>query len=245
MRITNKRGLPAPIVRALEADPYDGPAPHGREISVTQLISPPQIRALLARHEGELEQDASDMLHALLGQSFHALMAQNGEPGDVVERRFSTDVLGWTVSGQIDRLTPSGTLQDWKTCSAWKVMMGESPEWTAQLNIYAYILRRNGFKVHRLEVVAFLKDLNEVRKSAKKRQVPDCDIVVVPIPLWSEERTRDFLEKRIIEHEAAVSGQVPRCTANDTWNGKRCEKYCPVRHFCPQIAPDDIGFDVE
>lgn len=241
MKITNRLNLPRPIIRALEADPYDGPGPHGREISVSQLIGPPQIRSLMAEHESEVEQDASDMLHALLGTAFHAVLARGAHPSEVIERRFAVHVNGWTVSGQVDRYLPDkGLLQDWKTCSAWKVMLGGNSDWEAQLNCYAWILRKLGRKVERLEVVAFLKDLAEVRKTAKRRNLPESDVVVLAIPLWEQEKAETFVRERVAAHEAALTGKPAPCSPVETWGGKRCEKYCPVRHFCPQIAPDPM-----
>src|SRR5690606_16625419 len=44
------------------------------DISVTELIAPPRIRQLLARHGDKIEVDASDSIYALFGTLTHEIM---------------------------------------------------------------------------------------------------------------------------------------------------------------------------
>jgi len=59
MILTNKFGLPDTIVNVLKRPQYSKGAAH---ISVTELLSPPQLVQLRAKHSDEIEQDASDMV---------------------------------------------------------------------------------------------------------------------------------------------------------------------------------------
>lgn len=100
-RITNKLGLPEAIVEAVKNDPYD---PGHADISATGLISPPRKRALERTHRNDMEEDASDRIWALIGQSVHTIL-ERAEPSAIVEKRLYGRFGGWLVSGQFDRLT--------------------------------------------------------------------------------------------------------------------------------------------
>ncbi len=76
MKYTNKLNLPQPIYNAVvgqdkayrdsHKEPYD--------ISVTELISPPQQSVLKRQHADDLESDISDMSFALLGSAMHKVL---------------------------------------------------------------------------------------------------------------------------------------------------------------------------
>lgn len=71
MKITNKYGLPQPVVDAVKNDGYTkGDA----DISVTELQDPPQMRFLKKKHDAELEEDAVDRLWSLYGQIAHGIL---------------------------------------------------------------------------------------------------------------------------------------------------------------------------
>lgn len=71
--LTNKNGLPQPIVDALKYDTYKV---HGN-ISVTTLIDAPQIRILKYKHRHEISEDVSDMLWALMGTVVHSILERS------------------------------------------------------------------------------------------------------------------------------------------------------------------------
>lgn len=238
MKYTNKLGLPAPIVRALEAAEYDGPPSDGRTISVTSLIGPARIRGLAALHEGDMTTDASDAIHLLMGISWHQILRVGAELDAKTEMRLEAPFRGWTISGQIDHYR-EGVISDWKTVSTWAVLLGIKPEWEQQLNLYAFLMRKQGFKVETIQIVAFLKDLNEVKKSMKKsrnpRPVPSSPVLVIPQKMWSPLETEAFIAGRLEAHEQALQGELPLCTEEETWKGRRCAEYCSVAPFCTQF----------
>ena len=68
IKITNKYNLPQVIERAVRNDTYDS---SGSDISATSLYKPPRILRYMQEYKYEIEQDVSDMLFSLLGQSVH------------------------------------------------------------------------------------------------------------------------------------------------------------------------------
>ena len=97
--LTNKHNIPQQIVSAIMRDPYSRGGAH---ISVTQLIQPPRIIQLKKRLENEIEEDASDRVWALLGQTCHKILERSDDTGAFHEERISLEVEGWTVSGASD-----------------------------------------------------------------------------------------------------------------------------------------------
>src|SRR5437762_14151842 len=110
--ITNRLGLPQPIVDAVRNDPYT--SGHS-DITVTQLLRPARAVALEREHRDEIVEDAADRLWALCGQIGHAIL-ERGSKQVLTERRFFAQIAGWNVSGQAD-LIPPDMLIDYKFTS--------------------------------------------------------------------------------------------------------------------------------
>ena len=101
MEITNKYGLPEPLIRAVMDDEYDkGDA----VLSVTQLITPPRIVLLQSLNADKLSVDAVDRIPALLGKTIHSIIEKGAMyfPGHMVEERLFIVVNGWKISGAVD-----------------------------------------------------------------------------------------------------------------------------------------------
>jgi hypothetical protein len=76
VKITNKHNLPQTIVNALQRPTYSkGKA----DISVTELIAPPQLVALKHKHKDDLESDAADMVWSLFGSAVHSILEQGAD----------------------------------------------------------------------------------------------------------------------------------------------------------------------
>jgi hypothetical protein len=99
MILTNKHGLPDTIVNVLKRPQYSKGDSH---VSVTELLSPPQIVQLRAKHDAEIEQDASEMVWSLFGTAVHNVLEHGKDDHHIVEERIFTDMDGWRISGQID-----------------------------------------------------------------------------------------------------------------------------------------------
>lgn len=223
MKITNEAGLPDAIVAAVMNDPY--PTGKTGDISATRLIDAPRIRVLTKRHGTEITEDASDRIWALLGQSVHSILerAHTVFEQAIVERRLFAEVAGWQVSGQFDRLglLEGNVLQDYKTTSVWSVINGPKPEWEAQLNVLAFLLRRNGIPVSRLEIVAILRDWSR-GKAKTGGNYPSHQVKVLEIPLWSDTQSADYVGHRVRLHQSAEAlpdDDLPECTPAERWQG--------------------------
>jgi len=214
MKLTNKLNLPQPIADAVKNDGYTkGDA----DISVTELLSPPYQRALKVKHEEEIEEDVSDRIFSLLGQTVHGILERSESTG-IAERRLSIECNGWKVSGGMDRfVAKDGLLQDYKLTTVYKTKAGNIPEeWAQQLNIYAEMLRQNGEEVKTLEIVAIYRDWS---KTAAEREsdYPQRQVEVLRIPLISSREVVEFIAERVRLHQRAASGEVSPCSKEERW----------------------------
>lgn len=217
MKITNKYGLPEPLVSAVQLqdtlykEGYDRPA----DISVTTLLKPPQMVMLERNHADDLEEDASDRIWALMGQIIHGVLESHADASDdLIEHRMYADVAGWTISGQLDRYdAATATLQDYKMTSVWEHVNGIKPEREAQLNILAWMLEQEGRKVDRIQIVAIYRDWS-VSKARNGGSYPQSQVAVHDVNLWTAEEQRVYIENRVAEHQNAEGA---RCSSEDRW----------------------------
>lgn len=224
MKITNITGLPSAIAQAVRNDPY----PHGQvgDISVSALCNPPQLQALWKFHQEELSEDAADRIWALFGQVMHSIL-ERAEPSEITEHRFFTEVEGWTISGQIDRLTrvDEGSswfvIEDYKTTSAWAVLDGPKPEWQRQLHILQYLAEVNSFNVCALKNIVLLRDWSR-GKALSGGNYPQSPVLVLATPTMEMDALKAMVAHRVRLHQEAWSkvnlGQdLPPCTPEERW----------------------------
>lgn len=212
MVIMNEMGLPEALVQAVSNDPYDS---GDCDISVTTLIGPPQIRYLKKKYGGELTEDVSDRIWALLGQAVHSIL-DRATPGEITENRLFANINGWIVSGQFDNLSlTNGCLSDYKVTSVWAVKNGIKDEWTQQLNCLAELCRFNGHSVKSLSIVAILRDWN--RHGLRESDYPRKAVVKIDIPLWPSMKARDYMFDRVNIHQRADQGLVAPCSDSERW----------------------------
>lgn len=228
VKITNRYGLPGALVEAVGNDSYTGHTAN-HDISVSQLISPPRQVALMRRHWDAIEEDASSRIWALLGQAVHTIL-ERAEPSAIVEQRLFTRCLGWTVSGQFDRLTlRQATLQDYKVAPVWEAMNGLKPEREQQLNLLAHLALANGYGIRRLEVVHICRDWS-VGRSKQGGDYPSMPVRRIPVALWPEDRRLAFMRSRVRLHQqahAAKTQDLPPCSPEDRW--ERATTYAVMR----------------
>jgi len=238
MNITNKHGLPEPIVQAIRRDPYDK---GGADYSATELIQPVRVVMLKRRHKEELTQDAIDMFWSLWGQAAHVILERSVGTGGVAERRLHATILGKKISAALDYME-DGTIIDYKTQSVWSAVFGgRTEEWTQQLNIQAWLCRQNGIPVERCQIMALYRDWHESKVGDGK--YPDAPAKLIEIPLWDEQEQADWIRGRLLAFAAAET-DLPACTKEDTWEKwdkkarkvkrPRCERYCGAADFCDQ-----------
>ena len=230
MKITNKSNLPKVIERAVINDPYDS---SGSNISTTRLIAPPRIRVLEMRNWDLIEDDVSNRIFSLLGQSVHHILERSKLKVDLAERRlfYKDDKItnGWTLSGQFDLLSRQGDLTDFKVTSAWAALdalTNGKDEWENQLNVLDFLCRKNQktltrykkeVKVKSLSIMAILRDWSKL-KVMQSDNYPRKQVVMIPIRRWSEEEQENYVQARIKLHQdAEKADQLPLCTAKERW----------------------------
>jgi hypothetical protein len=212
MRLSNKFNLPDQIVNAIKNDPYNpGPC----DMSVTTLISPPRQVELKRRHHKEITEDVSDRIWSLFGQGIHTAL-ERAEADATTEARLSIERQGWVISGQLDYFdATTGLLCDYKVTSCYAIKNGHRKEWEAQLNILATLLREHGYKVTGIKIVTILRDWSN-SMAQRSRDYPECPVVTIDVPLWSQERCEEFIDERIRIHQAARE-TLPECSAEERW----------------------------
>lgn len=215
MKMTNKLRLPEAIVRAVEKDSYTkGTA----DISVTELLSPPQMRKLKLQHADELVEDVSDRIYSLLGQSLHTIIERAASDDALVlaEATVYSEYGGWIVKGQADHLLlATGELLDFKMTSTYKVSSGRVPrEWVEQTNIYRRLLQKEkGIEIPSLAIIVILRDWSK-NKSRQSQDYPQSQVLRMDVPLWTAEQTDAFILERVRLHQAE---EPVSCSDYDVW----------------------------
>lgn len=274
--ITNVYGWPEAIRRAVENDSYDrGDA----DLSVTDLCKPVQLFALQRQAEaaGSVQVDVADRVWALWGQALHVVLERAGGSTGLKEKRLFAQVGEHVVSGQVDRYDADANVyfrttledgplivQDYKGTSVGSWIYGGAGvrgEWQDQLNFLAHLLRENGYRVDRLEVVAIYRDWSPTRKlpygAPKGATYPDSEVSVIPVEMYPVELTAAVMAKRVKDRMAALElspqelAQRYPCNDDERWSrnpkkpwytrcwggkahGNRRRPYCPVAGICAQ-----------
>lgn len=203
--------LPQAIVDAVTNDPYSkGDA----DFSVTQLLKPSRAVELERRHAEELTEDVSDRIYSLQGQAMHVI-AERANMVGIAERRLSMSIMGIKISGGMDLYLYDDTLIDYKNISVWKLRKKDFEDWKWQLNIYAELLRQNGDKIKRLQVIAFLRDWHKY-ETFKYADYPQTQVALIEIELLTSAQTISFIADRI-RLLLDARKHLPECTDKEMW----------------------------
>jgi hypothetical protein len=221
MNLTNKHNLPQTFVNVIQRPTY---SKGSSEISVTEILSPPQIVQLRRQYSDQIEVDAADQVWSLFGSAVHNILQHGKDDNHVVEERLFTQFNNWSISGQIDlqeyQSDGSVVISDYKVTSAWAVQQ-EKTEWIDQLNIYAWLVERvKSVPVTGLKIVGIVRDWSR-REAANKETYPQAPVVVIDIPLWEGLARENYIRDRLNMHNeanfSAVSGEMPACTPEEMW----------------------------
>lgn len=224
-RIVDNVGLPEPILSAISNKVYS--KGEGVDYSATELIAPAFQRALMREHEERLEEEASDLIFALIGSSVHTIL-ERAEVDDndryLREKRYTAEVAGKIVSGGVDLVDlHDSTLHDFKVCSRWVGVFGAKDEWKQQLNIYRYLLYKNGINVERLKVHAIFRDWEKTKALRGERDYPKKQVQTFEVEAWTIEDTEHFIEGRIHAHLEAERS-IQQALSDADLVGKVCSK---------------------
>lgn len=186
--------------------------------SVTGLIAPPRIMQLRKRHDADIEVDPIDRIWLLFGTLTHSQLESVEGDNTLSEERLIAEVDGVFFSGTAD-VYERETIYDYKTTSVYAVKDGIKDDWSLQISIYAWLYRRHGFSVKAGKIVAILKDWSKT-KAKQDEGYPAKPVVVIDVPLLSNEQTEEYIRARIKLHEEAeklADDDLPCCTDAERW----------------------------
>ena len=229
MKYTNIHNIPEEIIRAVHNDSYSKGA---STISVTGLLRPPQMRLLEEKHIDDISVDVSDEIWKLLGQSVHNILerANENNKDTITEQRMFSVVKDWTISGQTDSIDiKDNILKDYKVTSVWSIVSAQTEgkaEWEQQLNLYAYLYRKNtGKNIDGLNIIAIARDWNKNQYMRNGGNYPPSPISVIEVRLWTDEEQEEFVNQRVSIHQDAeigylINNDLPLCTDAERWRRK-------------------------
>ncbi len=215
-KLTNLYGLPESFVNIVTRvlGKYD----KGRaDFSVTELVSPARICELKRAHKGEYTMDVSDYVYMVWGSLVHQALQEADDPNVLTEERVFMERAKVIISGQWDRLTQDGVLDDYKMCSHYAIADGLKDEWIAQLNLLAILARETGFTVNTIRAQCWLRDHSPAK--AHRGEHPPHPIVIIEAPLWEQKQTEHYLRNRLQVHLHARDQGVDiiHCTDEERW----------------------------
>lgn len=211
MKITNKVGLPEALVRAVQNDSY---SKGNSDYSTTELAVPSRIVALKRKFADQLEEDASDLIYALIGKLGHSILEHAGT-ADIIEKRLFWEIDGRVISGQVD-VVDGTVLEDWKFTSIYTSKAGVKFEWQAQASVNRYLCEKNNIPITNARYVAIYRDWS-APKVAREPGYPKHQVEVFDVPLWSMDETEHWIRQRIQSHEDAMVN-LPLCSDEDRWS---------------------------
>ena len=218
MIFTNKHNLPDEVAKVLSKDRYDKGTEHS-DYSVTTLKTPPRIVQLQRRHKEELTEDVIDNLWSMFGSMAHNMLEEHGSDDAVTEKRFYLTISDKVISGQVDHYN-DGVITDYKVTSAWTLVYGSRvKEWEEQLNMYAYLCRKNYLPVNHIRIVTILRDWDR-NKALQNQDYPQTPIKIIPITLWTHDEQEQFIEGCVMKQSNAEYDEdefLPHCTSEEMW----------------------------
>jgi len=218
MIITNTTKLPDIIEDWANDDQYRrGTA----DFTVTELLKPPRVLALERANKDNIQRDITDLAWRLSGQAKHVIFQRVAELKPeryIAEKRITMAVAGVTVSGQLDLYDIlSKTLYDYKETKVWKEILGDTDDWTAQSNMNAFLIRMcRNLEVHHLANIVLFKDWT-IRASQQNKDYPKFPIKALPLKLWDQAKTLQYMQDRIDLHLSTSTGNLPLCTPKERW----------------------------
>ena len=225
MKYTNKLNLPQAIVEAVKNDDYDSGNSY---LTATQLNKPVQMVKLETEHRDEIIEDISDNIYALMGKAIHYIL-EKAESVMIAEERLYAIVKGKIISCQLDRLALitkdggfTGKVQDYKFASIWQFIYGDKQEYEEQLNVIAYILNCNGYKVSDLEIIMIFRDWQK-SKAQYDKNYPQQQVAIIPVKLWAYAQQESFIIGKMNKYE----NNEFECTAKERWNSG--DKYAVMK----------------
>lgn len=220
MIITNKLGLPQPLVSAVSSEYHY----KDKQYSVTSLLKGTCQTILERRHNDEIEQDVSDMAWLIFGSAVHKICEQAQETDEQIKETKIVVELpnGYKLSGIQDLYDDkTKTITDYKTATVWKVVFNDWEDYEKQGLLYCWLFRKIGFEADKAEIVAFLKDWT--KSKTYDQSYPQCPIHVEKFKFndIDFENIEKFIYEKfneIIKCEKLSDCDLPECSEKERWH---------------------------
>ena len=88
------------------------------------------------------------------------------------------------------------------------------------------------------------RDHAEFEDPGRADWYPATQVFLAELPLWPQEVAESYIQGRLRLHvaaELATDSQLPECTDEETWHGRRCERWCEVADLCCQRRRAALG----
>jgi len=217
MKITNNCNIPEPLYRTIAKKIYK---PKENRYSVTALIGPPLVRTLTIEKWDELVSDASEYLWRILGIAVHSVLDTDSPA--LYEHKMETILDGHTVVGVAD-VIDKDFLEDYKVTSTYAFGDGIKPEWTQQLNMYAWLRELERRKDNSIIPIRYLK-LNAILRDWIKAKAVRDNYPSIPFQsfypeLWNFEKQQEFVSARLKDH---LENPRRECLPDEKWQRPTC-----------------------
>ena len=220
MIVTNKYGLPEPIVQAVSNNYTPTPNRYG----VTSLLNGATQTILKRRWNDVIVTDASDNIFALFGKATHAILERQHVPNVLQEYRIEVpagDGIS-TISGIVDLYDlKTNTIIDYKTGSVWKVKFNDWKDYRAQIALYAWMLNQCGYPCHSGQITLIMKDHSK-SEAKRDRSYPPHPVHVENF-FFTDEELEEAHQKalqrisEIRELEDVPTENLPPCDPESRW----------------------------
>lgn len=180
-----------------------------KHFSARQLMDAANVLGDLGREKG------AENLRALAKEFFPDAFDSN----NLIERTLTLEIDGFTISGTIDRyLGEKKRLEDYKSASVWKyIYEEEKKKWYAQQNVYAAMLRENGYEVNEAGITALFKDWSHMAQ-VRQKDYPPQKVMTIPIKLLPHDDVMAYIKSRVAKHKSAREGNAVLCTPKERWS---------------------------
>lgn len=219
MKITNNLNLPSAFVN-LATDNHPITPGH---YSVTTILQPTREILLKRRYYNEIEQDVADMVWMVFGTAVHKVL-ESADKSGYAEMKLEQEIIdGYVLTGICDLFNEQEhTVEDYKTCSVWKIIHKDFDDWRKQGLAYVWLLMKKGYYVSRLRFHALIKDWSNNDAKFNK------DYPKHPIWTWEYEikvsdlkEIEEFINVKfhdIIINENKGDSELPVCSQRERWN---------------------------
>lgn len=229
MKLTNNYNLPQALYNAINKNWYSGD--RNKAYSVTEIINSTRSVILTRRFWDQLEEDAIDRIYTVLGSAVHAIIERaNNEDDDrfMTEKRlYHTTSQGMQISGQCDLYDKKEkSLQDWKLTSVWTWIYrnkkgSRKEDWTQQLNMYRFLMEKNGYPVDNLQINLIFRD--HQKSQAKYDRTYPAEVETLDIPIYGLDVVDAMIEEKIAElehYKNKPESELPMCSPEERWQGQ-------------------------